>query len=139
MSNGFDLSSKSDADRHEAGAVIHLENAAGEPMYFGPNDDEPVTVSVMGTLSHTYRRVEAEIRRRPIRARKFTQATTYDEIIEKVSACTFAWAGVVNAGTPVECNRANAERLFRNFPRALDQAWEGMQEDANFSPSASQS
>lgn len=136
--SGFDLQAeKAAAVAEDEGTVVHIEDRAGNPMYWGEKEDKPVTITVAGRYSTTYRRVEAEIRKRPFKAKKLTLDKFDREQVEKVAACTLAWAGFFDGKRPFELSRANAEALYMACPWVLDQLTEAMEEPARFSPNSS--
>lgn len=133
----FDLDGPGATQGQDEGTVVHIEDVLGKPMYYGEETPEnpngkPVTITVAGTYSRRYRRIEDQIRRRPMKARKITGEKFYDEMIEKVVGCTIAWEGFAMGAQPVLLNDHNAEKLYKNFPWVLDQVVEAMAESERF-------
>ena len=117
------------AAREDEGTVVECLDEFGKPMF---EDDQPVTITVVGVRSKRYRRAEEAIRRRPIKHGKLTGEKFYDENLEKVIACTVAWKGWKSGGQPAELNRDNAAVVYTNFPWIYDQVMEAMNDASRF-------
>lgn len=133
MSNGFVVGDKSVAEREDEGTIVHVTDAHGKPLYYGENNDKPVTIRVAGTYSKTYRRAEEAIRRRPFKPAKVTGEKFYEETMEKAIACTLAWEGFFDQdGKPVELNRHNVAAIYEQYPWVYDLVWEAMDDHSRF-------
>jgi hypothetical protein len=124
----INFSKASVADREDEGTVVHVMDENGKPLF---EDGEPVTITVAGSYSRIYRRVEEQIRKRPLR-KKLTSEVFYEDTMEKTIACTLAWQGFKADGKPFELTRPNAHALYDNCPWIYDQVVEAMNDHALF-------
>lgn len=130
--------SNSVAEREDQGSTVHLVDETGEPMFEG---GKPVTITVVGTYSKMYRRVQNEQRIRNLKGRR-TQPTP--DIIdaranEAIAGCVLAWEGFTSEGKPFPYTRENAAILFAQAPWIRDQVEEAMSDHASFFPKSSAS
>lgn len=134
--SGFDLgSAPATIEREDEGQVVHLNDEAGEPMYFG--DNEPVTVTVTGTYSKRYRRaLDAKM----ARSRK-RRTVDIDEVrrdaLEVNAQCVIEWSGFFDSGTPLDCTKANVVKVLEAAPWIKDQIEAAMEDHAGFSRASS--
>lgn len=136
--NGFDIQAqKAAADQEDAGTVVHIHDLDGRPMYYGGNEDKPVTITTAGIHSSRYRKVEAAQRRRPLKPRKLTPEAIREDAIERAAACALAWDGFFDGDVAVECNRHNVAEVYRACSWVLDQVAEAMDDHVRFSESSS--
>jgi hypothetical protein len=140
MSDGFDIQQQaSSAQKEDDGTVVHVNGLDDKPMFYTAPDgaERPVTITVAGTLSRRYRRVESEIRKRPIKVKKLTGEVFHEDAVEKAVACTIAWEGFTFDGTPVDATRVNVLRLYQACPWVMEQVTDAMQDHTRFFGSAS--
>jgi len=121
--NGFDLSTAPDHSAIEdEGQVVVLRNVLDDPMTYvdTAGNTQPVTWTVRGTFSATYRRVIEQQKRavgkRIRRGEDVIEATDGNELAAMV-ACTVAWAGFMSGGQPLPCTPENV-RAVLSSPKA---------------------
>jgi hypothetical protein len=130
---GFDLEAEEEtiADREERGCIVHIKNERGQKMYDG---GEPVTMSVKGTYSHTYRRLSTGQRDELIRTRR--SSVTGEMLDQKdlnlVAGCVFDWKGFKKSGTPIPLSKKAVIAVFEKWPFIYDQIREEMGARENF-------
>lgn len=130
----FDISAqKAAAAAEDEGYKVHVPDREGNPVYYGPNGDKPVTITMAGRYSSRYRRIDAEIKKRPFKGKKLTQGSFEDEATEKVIACAMAWEGFEDNGVPIEMTRQNLAALFSGCEWVLNACAEAMNDPSNFS------
>lgn len=115
----------------ERGTVVHIRNARGEKMY---DAGAPVTMTVLGTFSKTYRRLSTAQRDRLLRQRRSSLSAEQldQQDIELVAACVTAWSGFKASGTPIPCDKPAVIRVFTKFPFVLEQIKDEMGARENF-------
>lgn len=135
----FDLKQRAnEAQREDEGTRVHIKGLDGRPMYHEAGGERrPVTITVAGTLSRRYRRVENGIRRRRIDPKALTGEQFYDDAVDKAVACTLAWDGFAMDGQPIEPSEQNVRQVYLAAPEVLDQVTEAMQDHTRFFGSAS--
>lgn len=119
------------ASLEEQGATVHVRNARGEKMY---DAGQPVTMTVLGTYSKTYRRLSQAQRDRLIRQRRssYTAEQQEKDDLALVSGCVTAWQGFKASGSPVPFSREAVIKVFTKFPFVLEQVKEEMGARENF-------
>jgi len=138
---GFDLgTAKPIAAREDEGQVVHVQDATGEPLYFG-KDKTPVTITVAGTYSSTYRRAEEARSNRRLKRRSasITAETVERERLAVVSACVLGWEGFFDNGKPMTCTVENVQTVLRIAPWILLQVEGAMEDHVGFSSNSSES
>lgn len=136
---GFDIDTAPDISAlEELGTVVHIRTAAGEKLY---DHGEPVTMTVLGTYSKTYRRLATAQRDRLLRMRRSTLSAEQLEKqdVDLVAGCVTAWSGFRSQGQPVPFSKENVIKLFTKFPYVLEQVKEEMSARENFSERSSPS
>lgn len=128
--------SKSVAEREEEGTTIHLLDEKGDYLF---EADAPVTITVVGTYSKTYRRVQNEQRAKNLKGRR--APLTPEQIdargTEGLAACVLGWQGFTSDGKPFPYSRDNAIALFQAAPWIREQVEEAMGDHAAFFPKPS--
>lgn len=113
---GFDLgAAKQVAEREDEGQVVHVTGPDGEPAYYMDGDErKPVTITVAGSYSKTYRRAEEGQRRRNLKRRstKVTPAQLDRNRRELIASCVLDWQGFFEAGRPLPCTKENVMRVL---------------------------
>lgn len=140
--SGIDLSTVGDvAAREDAGQVVHLRDAGGEPIYTGEKQDQPVTITVAGTYSTRFRRAQDQLQQRMLkkRQRDLTPELVTANRIELVAAAILEWQGISDKGQPLPCTKDNAIRLLTAAPWIREQLEEAQQDHAGFTRTASRS
>jgi hypothetical protein len=116
----------------EQGATISILSADGKKVIV---NGRPVTMTVLGSYSKTYRRTQSAQRERMLRTRR---SSLTDELLEKnradlAAACVTGWDGFLASGQPVPFTRENVLKVFAKFPFIFDQVWEEIHARENFS------
>lgn len=130
----FDLQqSKSIAAREDEGTVVCLTDEQGEAMTVG-DPPRPVTITVAGTYSATYRRATDANRNRLFKRRSATLDgdQVYQQGLELIAACVLAWDGFESAGTPLPMTKANVVAVLDAAPWIRDQVEAAMSDHARF-------
>ena len=95
----------------EKGAVLHLKHPmTGEKLFDGGT---AVTITVIGRDSPSVQAVMKEIERRKAKGEDIDR---HEEGLELLCCVVKEWSGIEFEGQPMECNKANARKLF-NDPR----------------------
>jgi len=119
---GFDINTAPDiASIEEEGQVIHLRDARDDLMYYGEGDDrKPVTVTVAGTYSNTYRDIvktqSRRVGKRIGHGGDFLEFAEEDAL-ERVAGCVLAWDGFFASGKPLPCTTTNVSAVLSS-PKA---------------------
>lgn len=115
---GFDLDTAPDiAAIEDEGITIHLKDEKGDLMWDG--DDvktrQPVTWTVAGTYSHTYRQEQAELKRLwNKRARAGDDVTQDSDDIRMAARCTKGFSGFRSKGVALPFSFENAREILRS-------------------------
>lgn len=121
------------AQREEDGTILSIKDETGEPMMEG---DGPVTITVKGSYSPTYRRA-SEANRDRLLKRRSTQMDG-DELdqrsLELIAACITAWNGFTAGGAEFPLTKANAIALLRACPWIREQVEAAVHDHAAFFP-----
>lgn len=108
------------------------------------NGTAPVSITLTGEDSAAFRRVEREQNNRRLkdlsrgRKRDLTDEELEASAIERLSACTVGWHGIVLDGETLPCTKHNASRLYSE-PRLAwvrEQVNEFVRDRRNFLPSS---
>lgn len=128
--------SKAVSEREEEGTVVHLTDEKGDLMY---ENMEPVTITVVGTYSKTYRRVQNEQRAKNLKGRRLqlTPEQIDARANEAIASCVLGWEGFTSEGKPFPFTKDNAAALFTAAPWIRDQVEEAMGDHAAFFPKPS--
>lgn len=120
--------------REDAGFTVHIRDELGEKLYQDDEQTKPVTITVVGTYSRTYRRTIEAQRDRNIKQRKFN--LDGDELLQQAleleAACIRDWDGFTDDGAPVPYTKANAVALLRQYPWIREQVNAAMNDHAAF-------
>jgi hypothetical protein len=122
----------------ERGVTVHIRNARGEKMY---DAGQPVTMTVLGTYSKTYRRLATAQRDQLLRQRRSTLSAEQLESqdVALVASCVTAWQGFKASGQPIPLAKAAVIKVFTKFPFVLEQVKEEMSARENFTERSSES
>lgn len=111
----FDLSQLSSAESAEQGAVMEVRHPeTGEVLM---SDGAPVTITLAGEDSSTYRRaLHAAQNRRFGRGNlaKIKAEELHNDNLDMLAACTLAWSNIAYEGSDLPCSRHNALRLYKD-------------------------
>lgn len=120
--------------REEEGTVILIRDEAGERMYHEKDPTKPVSITVVGTYSATYRRASEAQRDRNIKRRNFhLDGDQLDQqALELVAACITAWDGFTANGEAYPLTKPNAVQLLRAFPWIRQQVEAAMNDHSLF-------
>lgn len=121
----------------EEGAVMEVKDPAGEPMI--QENGKPVWIKFAGTESEKYRKARNVVGNRYLKtadARRPPMARTAEEGVADLAfqfaSVTLAWEGIVDDGETLECNLANAKRIYTKYNFLLQQIDEFLGEKRNF-------
>lgn len=111
---GFDLDTAPDlAAIEEEGVTIHLRDAEGALMYDERQDNAPVTWTVRGSYSTTYRKASKDLRAKFQRRAKAGDDLTNDNDDPALAAeCSVAFSGFYAKGQPLAFSTANAKSIL---------------------------
>lgn len=121
------------AQLEESGTVVSIKDADGAPLL---TDDgtSPVTITVKGSYSPTYRRV-SEANRDRLLKRRSTQMDG-DELdqrsLELTAACVSAWSGFTAGNAEYPLTKPNAIALLKACPWIREQVEAAMHDHALF-------
>jgi hypothetical protein len=123
---------KSVAEQEEEGTVVHVKDASGELAY---NGDKPVTITVMGTYSTTYRKAVSSNRDKWLKRRQTLDGDSLDkQAIETTAACVKSWDGFTSGTDPYPATKANVIALLENAPWIREQVETAMGDHQLFTP-----
>jgi len=107
--------------------------STGEPLI--DNDGNVVGISLVGRDSSEYRGAQRSITNRRL-SRKSNSAITAERLEsegnEVLARCTKSWVGIVLEGESLECNFANALKLYNKVHWLKEQVDEFVSERSNF-------
>lgn len=137
-----DLSALDTAKAGEEGATLHVKHpSTGEPMFVmqpGTTDPVPLTLTLLGSDSATWRSKVFETNRRRLREMqgrrnvRLTPEQVDADALELLSEVTTAWTGVVVDGKSLPCNAENAATVYRRLPWIREQADEFANDRENY-------
>lgn len=116
----FDLAAQS-----EAGYVYHVADPLGMPMF---QDGEPVTITVCGSDSATYKNRQRELARENTGKDVDRDAVAMDMLV----ACTMDWSGILWDGEDLEFTPENARRLYAKHEWLRENVSGAILDRANF-------
>lgn len=124
---------KSIAAAEDEGTIVHVRNAGGEYEYFGEKNDKPVTITVVGTYSARYRRIQESVRDKSIKRRApLDGRTVEDQALDMIAGSILSWDGFEANGAPFTYSRANAIALLESCPWIREQVETAMNDHAAF-------
>jgi hypothetical protein len=127
----LDLSVISQAS--EDGAVMELV-AGGQSVRKA--DGTPVTIRLAGMESAKWRKARNSIYNRSIKTLKPGQQKTaeqsIDEDAELLASVTLSWDGISDKGQDLECNFANAKKIYVEYDWLREQVTEFIRVKENF-------
>lgn len=125
--------SKVIAAAEDEGTAVHVRNAAGEYEYFGANKDKPVTITVVGTYSARYRRIQEQVRDKSIKRRgPIDGRIVEDQALDMLAGSIIEWEGFEAGGIPFQFSRTNAIALLDSCPWIREQVEAAMNDHAAF-------
>lgn len=149
------------ADREDVGVVRHMTDETNEKMYFrpenmalvSPNDltavalkqeldagtIRPVTFTIVGTYSHTFRRAVEAQRERNLKNTNASGDSYARNSVELDAACVPAWDGPEQDGKPMDLTLANVADLLEENPWLRAQVQAEANDHAGFSRRSSAS
>lgn len=135
----LDLDTAEDiSELEERGTVVHIRNKAGVKMY---DAGTPVTMTVRGTYSKTFRRLNTAHRDKLLRQRRSSLSADQldQDDVSLYAACVTAWHGFKAGGQPIPLTKEAVIRVFTRFPYVFEQVKEEANARENFSGSSSAS
>lgn len=121
------------AEREEEGRPIPVKDAAGDKM-FADDGETPVTITVKGSFSSTYRR-KADANRDAMLKRRSTEIDG-DEFeqraLDLTVACIKGWSGFTAGDAEYPFNKNNAVALLKACPWIRAQVEAAMHDHAAF-------
>ena len=120
------------ADQEDEGTEVHIRDANDEKQFFGPKNDQPVTITVVGTYSSRYRRLVAANRDRAIKRRSLDGDDLEQRSLDLVAGCIIAWDGFTAGSQPYPLTKANAVALLDACPWIREQVEAAMNNHALF-------
>lgn len=125
--------------------TVAASNVGFELQLVNPSNGEelPIFITVLGRDSDEFRKLQAELNRRRLNklARSGRHRSTDDDFeadgVQLLAVCTKAWRDgdkpkLTIDGEELECNRANAARVYSRFPWIKDQVDAAVLDRANF-------
>jgi hypothetical protein len=127
---------KSVAEREDEGTPVHIRNEAGELQY---ENDKPVTITVAGSYSKTYRKATEAQRDKSLKQRRSvpTGEQLSRQALEILASCIVSWEGFTSQGKPFGYSKENAIALLDSAPWIREQCEEALYDHASFFPKAS--
>jgi hypothetical protein len=121
--------SKSVAEREDEGITIDIRDASGEV-------EKGVSITVVGTYSKTYRKVQSENRDKFLKQRRnsLDGDSLEAQSIETTAKCIKGWTGFTSAGENFPYSKENAIALLTNAPWIREQVEEAMNDHSAFFP-----
>lgn len=139
---GFDLEDTDVGELEERGTTVHIKDKTGDEMYV-PGTETPVTITVVGTLSPTYRRLANKHRDNAVKRMRSSSAFSSEQNdkdeLQIIVGCVKGWQGFGANGVEIPPSREALVKLFTKFPFVLKQVQEEMDRRANFSERSSAS
>lgn len=129
----LDLSNKSSQS-----ATLQLEHpVTGEELTIvspTTGEETPVTITLVGMDSETYRHAQNAVANRRIngRRKKISVEELNRESIEILARCTLGWQGIVVDGQELAPDVENAVKLYTRFPWIKEQADAFASDRANY-------
>ncbi len=123
------------ASREDEGVVVHVRDERGEPMVFERDGEQvPVTITVAGTYSHRYRRVQEAQRDRAAKTarRGLTGNVLRYNQVELAGGCVTAWDGIMDGDQAVPCTTENVHAILDAVPWLLAQVEDAQNDHAGF-------
>ncbi|MDH7787650.1 hypothetical protein QBD01_003677 [Ochrobactrum sp. 19YEA23] len=105
-------------------------------------DDEPITITLVGTDSDVFRKAQRTILDRRLNQKgktKLSAAELEEEAVTTLISCTLGWSGIVLDGEELAFSAENVRKLYSrtDLPWIRDQVDEFIADRANFlKPSA---
>lgn len=131
----MDLSVLDTRKAAEEGAKLQLRHPVDDTPLTG-DKGEPITITVIGTDSQTFKRaMHAQADRRinkPNSRRVMTMQSVEDDSINLLVAATIDWEGIVVDGKELPFSNENAHALYERFPWIREQVNIFVGDRANF-------
>jgi hypothetical protein len=118
---GFDFSELGAVGkRQDQGVAVHLRHPVRGPLFYENGDGEkPVTVTVVGIYSETFRKNERE-RMDLISSGKIPAVGVFESVAQLPSAVV-AWDGFFDRGERAPCEREAVSRVLLSEPWIAEQ------------------
>lgn len=134
----FDLTRYDTKTTAERGIKMPILLPDGTPAVDA--EGAPVTITLAGQDSDTYRKAERTQRNRILerasRQRKYpiNAEQQEEDAIEILTACTIAWSGLGENGEALPCTPEVVRRVYRHYPFIREQVDAFIAERRNFLP-----
>ena len=132
---GLDIRRQAKAAREmsDEGVVIHVTNADESLAWYEKNGEQhPVTITVAGSHSKLYRRVESEQRAERLKPRNITGQKFHEDALDRAVACTLAWEGLDIDGVPIPFTAENVRMVYAEAPWIYDLVSEAIHDTKRF-------
>lgn len=135
----MDLSKLDTTKAAEQGTFLHLHSQTGRPLYTETDPKQEIGIVVLGKDSKRikkegHRISNARISKTQSRGFRAKKTITSEEIEEGATeicaAACVEFRNIVVDGSPVNCSKENAVKLFERFPWILAQVDERLNDDA---------
>lgn len=134
--------SKEVAEREESGTTFQVNDEKGEPDFNGEGDSKtPVTITVVGTYSRTFRRARERQREKNLKRGRgaLTAEMLAKQETEVLADCILGWEGFTSEGKPFPYTKENAILLLESAQWIREQVEEAMGDHQGFSTAPSRS
>ena len=133
----MDLSALDTSKAAEQGAKLHLRHPTEDyPITDnGKKDGQPVTITLIGADSETFRRFSQSQMDRRLKAaskRQYTSAAAEEDATDLLVACTVGWGNIELDGKDLPFSKENAKLLYDRLPWVKEQVGAFIGERANF-------
>ena len=135
----MDLSTLNTSKYGEAGAVMHVRGPDDELLWQDEDETVPVTITLMGSDSPTYRReyhrIVGAATSLKVKGNDLKVDTKKAEVarIEVMASCTIKWDGIQFGGPDdYACTRQNAIALYTELVWLREQVSAYMSERTNY-------
>ena len=138
------MSEKLNGTTFDLGAIITTDDSEGEFLHLlNPGNGDPLTkddgssvgIYLLGRDSDAYRQAQRKVTNRRLSQKSSTSITAErleSEANDILAHCTVSWNGIVYKGEELECNAANAKRIYKEIPWLKEQVDEFVAERANY-------
>lgn len=142
----MDIGKSSEVEkREEQGTTVHLKDENGELQFYPEGVErakqKPVTITVVGTYSKTFRKARKDQRDKNLKRGRV--ALTADSLekqeIEVIASCITGWEGLTSGTEEFVFKTENAILLLTTAPWIREQVEEAMGDHQGFSTARSQS
>jgi len=130
----------------DVGAKMEIKDPTTDQPMLKPDGETPVTITLAGVESDKWKKARAVIGNKYLKTAGPTRQAGPKTIEESISddafqlaAVTLAWDGIIVDGQELECNQANAARIYAKYDWLRNQINEFVGNRANFCAASSTS